>query len=96
MVVMRIQTGGNESISSLEYSTGPDLEWRGWGSEQELLEQWIKSLEMVSSARGENCPGVVLLSMESEGVLALLVSRLEHYQLIPNFLSAVSLLGEKT
>ena len=96
LVVMRIQTGGNESISSLEYSTGPDLEWRGWGSEQELLEQWIKSLEMVSSARGENCPGVVLLSMESEGVLALLVSRLEHYQLIPNFLSAVSLLGEKT
>ena len=93
MVVMRIQTGGNASISSLEYSTGPDQEWRGTGggSEQELLDQWIKSPEMERSDRG-----LVLLCLESKGVLALLVSRLEHYQLIPNFLSAVSLVGEKT
>ena len=93
LVVMRIQTGDNASISSLEYSSGPDQEWRGTGggSEQELLDQWIKSLEMERSDRG-----LVLLCLESEGVLALLVSRLEHYQLIPNFLSAVSLVGEKT
>ena len=114
LAVIRIsfQTGGDGvTVTSLEFTSGPEQAWSGKSRpEQEMLEQFLQSLEKVKSDRGEielqsfsaaefdflgNCD-LVLLTMENDLGLAVLVSRLEFYQLIAKFLSAVILFGEKT